>query len=63
MIWEITIIPTDSSIYSNIEFYNESFEYLWYLNNLPFSYDSVIIEPQNGTYYLQIYNDECTLNK
>ena len=58
----LTIIPTDSSIYSNIEFYNESFEYLWYLNNLPFSYDSVIIEPQNGTYYLQIYNDECTLN-
>ena len=48
-------------MYSDVVSSNNLYLYQWYQNGLPFSTDSILIQPTSGIYQLQITTNSCAI--
>jgi hypothetical protein len=58
---DVSIYSDENSIYPNIISTNNQFIYQWYQNGIAYSSDSLLIQPSNGNYQLEIISNACSI--
>ena len=56
-----SIYSNNNNIYSDVISSNNLYLYQWYQNGIPFSTDSILIQPTSGIYQLQITTNSCSI--
>jgi hypothetical protein len=56
-----SIYSDKNNIYSDVMSSNNLYLYQWYQNGIPFSTDSILIQPTSGIYQLQITTNSCSI--
>ena len=56
-----SIYSNNNNIYSDVISSNNLYLYQWYQNGIPFSTDSMLIQPTSGIYQLQITTNSCSI--
>ena len=57
----VSIFADDNTISSDVLSSDEQISYLWYLNGIPYSSDSILIQPVSGNYVLEVSSNGCSL--